>query len=151
MGNGFHMLKKNLEKLLHTCEKVYVVGFSMGGMIASYLAVHFPVEKLVLLSAAAYYVNPKQLAVDIGIMVKDLHKGKLSENELFIRYKRKLKETPFTATLQFRKLVNTIRPLSLKLVFLPLLHRVRLMELSLQKQHNICIIIFVLHLRNSFI
>ena len=83
----------------------------MGGMIASYLAVHFPVEKLVLLSAAAYYVNPKQLAVDIGMMFKDLYKGKLSENELFLRYKRKWKETPFTATLQFRKLVNTIRPL----------------------------------------
>ena len=110
-GQWITHAEKELEKLLQTCEKVYVVGFSMGGMIASYLAVHFPVEKLVLLSAAAYYVNPKQLAVDIGIMFKDLYKGKLTENELFIRYKRKMRETPFTATLQFRKLVNTIRPL----------------------------------------
>ena len=109
-GQWISHAEKELEKLLQTCEKVYVVGFSMGGMIASYLAVHFPIEKLVLLSAAAYYVNPKQLAVDIGIMFKDLHKGKLTENELFLRYKRKLRETPFTATLQFRKLVNTIRP-----------------------------------------
>ena len=110
-GQWISHAEKELEQLLQTCEKVYVVGFSMGGMIASYLAVHFPVEKLVLLSAAAYYVNPKQLAVDIGMMFKDLYKGKLTENELFIRYKRKLKETPITATLQFRKLVNTIRPL----------------------------------------
>lgn len=103
--------EQELEELLHTCEKVYVVGFSMGGMIASYLAVKFPVEKLVLLSAAAYYVNPKQLLADIGLMVKDLYRGRLLENELFLRYKRKLKETPVAATLQFRQLVNYIRPL----------------------------------------
>jgi carboxylesterase len=103
--------EQELEKLLYTCESVYVVGFSMGGMIASYLAVHFPVEKLVLLSAAAYYVNPKQLVLDMGMMVKDLCRGTLSENELFLRYRRKWKETPIAATLQFRKLVNSIRPL----------------------------------------
>ncbi|WP_338450784.1 alpha/beta fold hydrolase [Niallia oryzisoli] len=103
--------EQELEKLLHSCEKVYVVGFSMGGMIASYLAVHFPVEKLVLLSAAAYYVNPKQLTIDIAAMMKDLYQGKLNDNELFLRYKRKLKETPLAATLQFRKLVYSIRPL----------------------------------------
>ncbi len=99
-----------LEALLDVCEKVYVVGFSMGGMIASYLTVHFPVEKLVLLSAAAYYVNPKQLALDIGTMFKDVYRGKLSENELFLRYKRKIKETPVAATIQFRKLVNQVLP-----------------------------------------
>lgn len=103
--------ERELESLLDSCEKVYVVGFSMGGMIASYLTVHFPVEKLVLLSAAAYYVNPKQLAVDIGMMFKDLYQGKLAENELFLRYKRKIKETPLAATIQFRKLVNQVRPL----------------------------------------
>lgn len=100
-----------LKALLDACDKVYVVGFSMGGMIASYLTVHFPVEKLVLLSAAAYYVNPKQLALDIGTMFKDMYRGKLSENELFLRYKRKIKETPVAATIQFRKLVNQVRPL----------------------------------------
>lgn len=100
-----------LEALLDSCEKVYVVGFSMGGMIASYLTVHFPVEKLVLLSAAAYYVNPKQLAADVGYMLRDLYQGKLTENELFLRYKRKIKETPLAATVQFRKLVNQVRPL----------------------------------------
>jgi carboxylesterase len=102
--------EQELEVLLQCCEKVYVVGFSMGGMIASYLAVRFPVEKLVLLSAAAYYVNPKQLLVDMGLMLKDLYRGTLQENELFLRYRRKIKETPLAATLQFRKLVHFIRP-----------------------------------------
>lgn len=103
--------EKELEKLLHMCDKVYVVGFSMGGMIASYLAVHYPVEKLVLLSAAAYYVHPKQLFLDIREMISDLFQGRLLENELFLRYRRKWKETPIAATLQFRKLVYAIRPL----------------------------------------
>jgi esterase/lipase len=103
--------EKELEKLLHMCDQVYVVGFSMGGMIASYLAVHYPVEKLVLLSAAAYYVNPKQLFIDIGEMFRDLFHGRLYENELFLRYRRKWKETPVAAAIQFRKLVYSIRPL----------------------------------------
>ncbi|WP_141433273.1 carboxylesterase [Bacillus sp. 03113] len=103
--------ENELKLLLAKCDTVYVIGFSMGGLIASYLAVHYPIKKLVLLSAAAYYVNPRQLRVDIGEMVRDAFKGKLFENELYNRYKRKLKETPIAATLQFRKLVASTRPL----------------------------------------
>lgn len=103
--------EEELENLLDTCETVFVVGFSMGGLIASYLAVHYPIKKLILLSAAAFYVHPKQLTIDIIEMVKDSFKGKLKENELFIRYRRKMKETPVAAALQFRKLVASIKPL----------------------------------------
>lgn len=100
-----------LQELMEQCETIYVIGFSMGGLIASYLAVHYPVQKLVLLSAAAYYVNPAQLAVDIKEMVRDSFRGNLANNELFIRYKRKFKETPIGATLQFRSLVSIVKPL----------------------------------------
>lgn len=100
-----------LKQLIDTCDEVYVVGFSMGGMIASYLAANYPVDKLILLSAAAYYINPKQLATDIKQTFLDAIKGNLKENELFHRYKRKITETPLAATLQFRKLVTFIKPL----------------------------------------
>ncbi|MEO2075804.1 MAG: alpha/beta fold hydrolase [Bacillus sp. (in: firmicutes)] len=100
-----------LKQLIDTCDEVYVVGFSMGGMIASYLAASYPVDKLILLSAAAYYINPKQLATDIKQTFLDAIKGNLKENELFHRYKRKITETPLAATLQFRKLVTFIKPL----------------------------------------
>lgn len=103
--------EQELKQLLRTCDTVYVVGFSMGGLIASYLAVHYPIKKLILLSAAAYYVNPKQIAQDVVEMVRDARKGRLPENELFVRYKRKIKETPITATLQFRKLVANVKPI----------------------------------------
>ncbi|MBT2695304.1 alpha/beta fold hydrolase [Bacillus sp. ISL-55] len=103
--------ENELKALLKECDTVYVVGFSMGGLIASYLASNYRVDKLVLLSAAAYYVNPKQLASDIKEMMRDTLKGNLKENELFRRYTRKIKETPMTATLQFRRLVSKIKPI----------------------------------------
>lgn len=103
--------EEELKKLLEKCDTVYVVGFSMGGLIASYLAVHYPIQKLILLSAAAFYINPKQLVLDIKEMIKDSFKGKIKENELYLRYMRKIKETPIAATLQFRKLVASIKPL----------------------------------------
>lgn len=102
--------ESELENLLQTCEVVYIIGFSMGGLIASFLASKYRVDKLVLLSAAAYYLNPKQLAIDIKSMITDSFSGNLTNNELFQRYKRKIKETPFAATLQFRRLVSFIRP-----------------------------------------
>ena len=73
----------------------------MDGLIGRYLAANYPVDKLVLLSAAAYYVNPKQLASDIIEIFSDIIKGKLVHNALFQRYKTKIKETPITAIWEF--------------------------------------------------
>lgn len=101
--------EEELKELLQICDKVYVIGFSMGGMIASYLTVKYPVSKLVLLSAALYYVNPRQLGYDIKNIVKDAMRGTLLQNELFIRYKRKIASTPISATTQFRKLVKDLK------------------------------------------
>ncbi len=99
-----------LKTLLEECEEVYVVGFSMGGIIAGYLAAKYPIKKLVLLSAAAYYVNPKQLLTDVKIMLADGVKGQLRENELYVRYKKKITQTPLKATIEFRRLVRELRP-----------------------------------------
>jgi carboxylesterase len=103
--------ENELRWLMSKCEKVYVIGFSMGGLIASYLATKFPIDKLVLLSAAAYYINLKQLAMDIKDMVRDSFKGNLTSNELFLRYKKKITATPIEATIQFRKVVTKVRPI----------------------------------------
>ncbi|WP_335872363.1 alpha/beta hydrolase [Bacillus sp. 2205SS5-2] len=100
-----------VQTLLEECDEIYVIGFSMGGLIASYLAVHYPVQKLVLLSAAAYYLNPKQLLLDMKEMIQDGLAGNLKTNELFQRYKKKIKHTPLTATIEFRKMVLKVRPL----------------------------------------
>jgi carboxylesterase len=103
--------EEELQKLLNKCDIVYLVGFSMGGVIAGYLATKYSVQKLVLLSAAVYYINPRQMFSDIRGMVRDSFTGRLKENPLFVRYKTKIIHTPLTATLEFRKLVSEIRPM----------------------------------------
>ncbi len=100
-----------LKVLINTCDKIYVIGFSMGGMIASFLAANYRVDKLVLLSAAAYYIHPRQLAEDIRTIMKDLFGGQLAGNKLFFHYRRKVMETPMSAVIEFRKLVSSIRPI----------------------------------------
>lgn len=107
--------EQELLLLMKEVDEVYVIGFSMGGVIASYLAAKYEVKKLVLLSAAVYYVNPKQLAVDVKNMIKDLFGGKINNNELFNRYKKKIVETPLSSTIEFRKLVKEIKPYIQKL------------------------------------
>jgi len=112
--------ENELVQLMKECEQVILIGFSMGGIIAGYLASKYPIKKLILLSAAAYYVNPKQLLVDIKEMVKDGVKGHLQENELFLRYRNKITDTPLSATIEFRKLVKQLRP-QLKHIHVPTL------------------------------
>ncbi|PLS15889.1 carboxylesterase [Bacillus sp. M6-12] len=98
-----------LQSLLKECNTVYVIGFSMGGIIACYLAAKYPVKKLVLLSAAARYINSRQLALDSVEMVRDAWRGNLGKNELYLRYKNKMVKTPISAAYQFRLLVAANR------------------------------------------
>jgi carboxylesterase len=110
--------EEELKHLISTCDSVYVIGFSMGGLIASYLSVKYNVDKLVLLSAAAYYLNFKQLTKDIGNLIKEGLQGKILENELYNRYKYKVSNTPFLSAYEFKKVVRVARPI-LKNVRIP--------------------------------
>lgn len=98
------------KRLKAQVQEVYVVGFSMGGVIALYLAKRYPVKKLVLLSAAIKYIAPKQLLSDLRKMAKEAIKGSLKDNELFKLYGYKLKNVPVSATLQFMKVVRKVEP-----------------------------------------
>lgn len=98
--------EEELKQLLQQCEKVFVIGFSMGGMIAAYLAANYPVDKLVLLSTARKYLSFKYLRHYIKQMIDDGFKGKLLENKMFIHYKDKISNVPFKANLEFMKLVH---------------------------------------------
>ncbi|QKS72236.1 alpha/beta fold hydrolase [Paenalkalicoccus suaedae] len=98
-----------LEELLKRCDTVYVIGFSMGGVIAGYLAAKYPVTKLVLISSAVYYLNPKQIAQDATGWFMEGIRGELEENELYHFYLDKVKRTPVSATIEFAKLVRKLR------------------------------------------
>ncbi len=109
-----------LVRLLKTCDTVFLIGFSMGGMIAAYLAGKYPVSRLVLLSAAAQYISPGQLIQDLKNVIKDSLQGKLEDNLLYKRYKQKLTSTPVSSAFQFRKLVKMTKP-ALKNLRIPVL------------------------------
>ncbi|WP_099156483.1 alpha/beta hydrolase [Virgibacillus ndiopensis] len=100
----------SLKKLNEKYDEVYLIGFSMGGMIASYLAAKYKVDKLVLLSTSGKYLSFKQICRDIGEVVADGFKGKLGKNKLYLHYKRKLGTVPFKANLEFLKLVKFTKP-----------------------------------------
>lgn len=95
-----------LKKLKQTCDEVYVVGFSMGGMIAAYLAATEEVDKLVLLATARKYLSFKHLSQYVAEMIGDSFKGKLEENEIYKHYKSKIGTVPLSANIEFMKLVN---------------------------------------------
>ncbi len=95
-----------LEDLRKNCDTVYVIGFSMGGMIAAYLAATQKIDRLVLLATARRYLSLKYLSFYIAEMIGDGFKGKLNENDLFLQYKSKLGDVPIKANVEFMKLVN---------------------------------------------
>ena len=87
-----------MKKLInHGYRNIYVIGHSMGGILASYASIKYPeIKKLVLINAAFDYLNFKQNKDDL--FEKDLSK--------YTRIGAKvLRTSPFMAN-EFRKLVK---------------------------------------------
>ncbi|WP_106494795.1 alpha/beta hydrolase [Lentibacillus sp. Marseille-P4043] len=105
-----HAAEKALKQLHEKYDQIYLIGFSMGGMIASYLAAKYKVDKLVLLATAGKYLSFKQILLDVGEAIADGFRGELNKNKLYLHYKRKLGEVPFKANLEFLKLVKYTKP-----------------------------------------
>ena len=97
-----------LRQLQKQVDRVFVIGFSMGGIIAIYLALRYKIEKLVLLSAAAKYISPTQLLHDVGEIAKEAITGALEDNLLYKLYSPKLRATPIRATIEFMRLVKMV-------------------------------------------
>ncbi|WP_438313284.1 alpha/beta hydrolase [Sporosarcina sp. FA9] len=99
-----------MRKLQAEVDRVVVVGFSMGGLIAMYLSLRYPVAKLVLLSAAAKYISPRNLLGDMGIMLKESITKNYSPNTFYHLYNYKLTNTPPQATIEFLRIVKMVEP-----------------------------------------
>lgn len=90
-------------KLSGRVDKVYVVGFSMGGVFASFIAQNYKVEKLVLIAAAFDHTK-----------LSKLHRLKLSIPEvsshlqmnLVGKVRPRLKNIPLRAVKEFIKIVD---------------------------------------------
>ncbi len=95
---------QQVEMLLTKYNKIYLVGHSMGGVIASYLATKYKkIKKLVLIAPAFMYVNIKQNKKDI----KDLlSKNKLPEEGIYEDLLSKIFRVPITSIFEFMKLAK---------------------------------------------
>ncbi|ERI11067.1 hydrolase, alpha/beta domain protein [Aneurinibacillus aneurinilyticus ATCC 12856] len=98
-----------LQDMLLTCERIYIVGFSMGGLIAAHLAARYPVDKLVLLSASLFYINPRQLFKDAATIIKKHFTSTTDAKEAYRRYLNKATSTPPRAVIHFRHLVKILK------------------------------------------
>ncbi|WP_301108500.1 alpha/beta fold hydrolase [Sporosarcina sp.] len=99
-----------LQRLMKETDRVIVIGFSMGGLIAMYLSLRYPIDKLVLLSAAAKYISPRILLKDARIMMKSSKRHRYPADSFYHLYNYKLMHTPVRATLEFLKVVRLVRP-----------------------------------------
>lgn len=98
-----------LQDLLEVNEYVYVIGFSMGGMIAAYLTAIYPVDKVVLLAPAGKVFSLRQLTIDFGEVIADRFRGTLHENQLYTHYKSKVQTSSMKANIEFLRLVKYTR------------------------------------------
>ncbi len=99
---GIRQLQKEVDRII-------VVGFSMGGLIAMYLGLRYKIDKLILLSAAAKYISPWILLKDLGILLAEPVK-KYPPNTFYHLYNYKLRYTPLHATREFLRIVKLVEP-----------------------------------------
>jgi|GEM_PF-179013 putative hydrolase of HD superfamily len=76
-----------------------LVGFSMGGLLAAYIANRYPVRRLALLNAAAIYISPMRLAGHLAEMARRMDFSPL----------RRAKRVPLKAALEFVRLSARLR------------------------------------------
>lgn len=62
----YESVEEGFEKLKGSCERVYVAGLSMGGVLALHLAAHNPVDAVISLSAAFLLDDPKLMLLPLA-------------------------------------------------------------------------------------
>lgn len=99
-----------LRRLRKRVDRVIIVGFSMGGLIAIYLALRYPVDRLVLLSAAVKYISPRVLLADVRIMLTESITRNYAPNTFYHMFEYKLTNTPLLSTFEFLRIVEMVKP-----------------------------------------
>nr|MDA8226948.1 alpha/beta fold hydrolase [Desulfitobacterium hafniense] len=94
----------DLLALLSDCKKVYIIGFSMGGLIAVNLGLKHRISGIVTLNTPIYYWNIKRIIINIA---SDLVNRDFKYSKRYINSSKKL---PFLALLNFRLLLSKTKP-----------------------------------------
>jgi len=99
-----------LRRLKKRVDRVLVVGFSMGGLIAMYLSRRYPTDRLILLSPATKYISPRMLLADARHVLTESITRNYAPNTFYHLYDYKFKNTPFRSTLEFLRVVKMVKP-----------------------------------------
>ncbi|MDX8046318.1 alpha/beta fold hydrolase [Gracilibacillus sp. S3-1-1] len=89
---------------------VYLIGFSMGGMIAAYLAAKYTCVKLVLLSTSRKYISVPRMGADILQFAQKAVRHKLHDDVLFNHYRKKYGSVPWKAIREFLRCMKFTKP-----------------------------------------
>jgi len=95
-----------LQSLLSRHKTVHVIGFSMGGLIAAWLAARYKIGRLVLLAAAGKFLPIGQMAQDLLQFSVEAVNGRLSKNRYFGVLFEKIGSITWRTNMQFLKLVR---------------------------------------------
>lgn len=92
--------EEDLLKLLPICDVVYIIGFSMGGLIAFNLSNRYKIGGIVTINTPIYFWSVKRIIVNI---VTDIAKRDLKNIKRYIKASTQL---PFSALLNFNLLLR---------------------------------------------
>ncbi|MFC4402049.1 alpha/beta hydrolase [Gracilibacillus xinjiangensis] len=91
-------------------DQIYIIGFSMGGMISAYLAAKYGCEKLVLLSTSRRYISVPRMTLDLLNFGRKALTRKLKTDPLYLHYMGKYGSVPVRATREFLKCMKFTKP-----------------------------------------
>lgn len=104
---------KTAEEAYYELEKqvdvIYLIGFSMGGMISAYLAAKYHANRLVMLSPSRKYLSLIKMTMEASQLIKDRVIGEIEENFTYQNYKHKQGAIPTRAYIEFIKCMRETR------------------------------------------
>lgn len=96
--------EEELQALFTRCNRVYLIGFSMGGLISLDLAAKYKVAGVVTLNTPIYYWDLKRIALNI---IGDIKRGKPDHLRYYLQSSTSF---PVSALLNFRILLTKTKP-----------------------------------------
>lgn len=97
-------------ELAEKVDQVYLIGFSMGGMIAAALAAKYDATRLVMLSPSRKFLSLPGLTLELGQLIKDRIYGEIEENLTYKTSQHKKGKIPPRAYIEFLKCMTATRP-----------------------------------------
>ena len=108
------------QELATKVDEIYLIGFSMGGMIAAHLAAKYPVKGLVMLSPSRKYLSLIKIASTVRHLLRDRFFGEIEKNLIYQNLQHKKGLIPARAYVEFSKCIAKTRP-ALKEITCPVL------------------------------